>query len=175
MRKHFTPALVLSALCFFFLAYLLTSSAQMPERVATRFGMGGEPVGWMSRTGYVRFLALFGVGFSLLLPGMFFVIRFIPAQFINIPHRNYWLAPERRAETYSYLLRHSFWLACLSIGFVIGLHYLTMEANRQSPVQLPMHLMWLVTGGFLAGTAIWIIPLVRRFRRPKQGDERPLG
>ncbi len=44
---------------------------------------------------------------------------FTPAGFVNIPHRQYWLAP----ETAAYLVRYSLWLACLSVLLCIGIEY----------------------------------------------------
>jgi hypothetical protein len=43
------PSVALLALCFGFLWYLASSSAELPDRVANHFDFGGEPNGWMSR------------------------------------------------------------------------------------------------------------------------------
>src|SRR2546423_1804970 len=87
----------------------------MPDRVATHFSGAGLPNGWMSR----RQLALFDVGLLgfllLLLIGLGLLGRFLPPTLINVPHRDYWFAPERRRESADRLFRHVLWLCCLLV------------------------------------------------------------
>src|SRR2546427_7634657 len=49
---------------------------------------------------------------TLFRSGLGYVVRFLPVNSINIPNRNYWLAPERRVVTFDFLFRHLLWLAC---------------------------------------------------------------
>ena len=45
---------------------------------------------------------LFTIGLAILMPGLVvglsYAIRFMPNALINLPRREYWLAPERRQE-----------------------------------------------------------------------------
>src|SRR3954468_21478203 len=109
MKSRPTPALILGLLYLCFLGYLISSAPQLPDRVATHFGAGGEPDGWMSRSSHLLFMGVFGLAFPLFVVGLFFILRFLPDSGLNIPHRDYWLAPERRSETFAYLFRHSLW------------------------------------------------------------------
>src|SRR4051812_3401648 len=124
MRTTRTPAILLAFLYVCFLTYLISSAPQLPDKVATHFGAGGRPDGWMSRTAHLLFMAAFGLAFPFFLVGLFYILRFMPDSSFNLPRRDYWLAPERRAETFAYLLRHSLWFACLAVCLVIGLHFL---------------------------------------------------
>ncbi len=108
------------------------SGSQLPERIATHFNGRGEPNGWMSRSANQRFMLVFGLAFPLCVVLLCWLARFLPIGLVNIPHRDYWLAPERRKETSDYLICHSLWLACLAAGFVIGIQYAIVQANRQS-------------------------------------------
>src|SRR5262245_40603264 len=71
----------------------------MPEVVATHYDGAGNPNGWMSRTGMVGFhLGMLGVT-ALAFVGLPVALRRMSSTLINIPNREYWLAPERRAAT----------------------------------------------------------------------------
>lgn len=84
------PVVALLASCLGFLWYLASSSAELPDRVATHFGFGGEPNGWMSRQGTVTFMAGMGIGLPLFLLGVASLVRVLSASLINIPRREYW-------------------------------------------------------------------------------------
>jgi hypothetical protein len=139
---------------------LFESVPMLPERVATHFDGAGAANGWMTRSTHLVCMSVFGLVFPLFLIG----VRFLPAGLVNIPHREYWLADERRGETASYLVRHAVWFACLALGFVIGLHWLIVLSNQRQPPQLPIAWVLGVVGPFLVGVAAWVICLYRRFR-----------
>lgn len=120
----------------------------------------------MSRSGYTTFIVLFGLGLPAFTIAVGYLTRFLPASMVNVPHRDYWLAPQRRPETSAFLLNHCLWLACLELGFVAGMHHLTIQANRGTPVQMPASALLTVLAIFLAGLVTWIVLLVARFRKP---------
>jgi len=161
-----TSAILFALLCLGFLMYVNQTSSVLPERIATHFGIGGQPNGWMSRSGYVAFISSFGVGLPLFLVVVFVLCRFLPVWTVNIPHREYWLSPERRSQTYDYLLAHGFWLACSLVGFVGGMHYLTIQANHNVPVHLPGNLLFAMLAIFLSVVGSFVFGLVRHFRIP---------
>jgi ABC-type spermidine/putrescine transport system permease subunit I len=165
MKSLLLPAIILALLCACFLAFWDWSGPQLPERVATHFNVHGESNGWMSRAADQEFMLVFGLTLPLFIVVLNYATRFLPPFLVNIPHRNYWLAPERRRETSDYLLRGSLWFACLAVLFVIGLHYATVQANKQNPPHLSMSLMWAVVAPFIAGTIIYLLALVLHFRR----------
>ena len=137
----------------------------MPERVATHFNGSGEPNGWMSRSANQMFMLAFGLAFPLFVVLLCYLTRFLPSGLVNIPRRDYWLAPERRNETSDYLVRHSLWFACLAVCFVIGIQYSIVQANRLTPPHLSTPILLSVAGSFLAGTAVWVVVLFHHFRR----------
>ncbi len=165
MKTLHTPAIVLAALCLSFLVYLAWSAPLLPERVATHFGSGGQPNGWMSRSMHLLFMGALGVGLPLVSAVLALVVRLVPARFINVPHREYWLSPERQSQTCTYISRQLLWLACLEVVFFAGMQFLIVEANRTAPVQLPMERFLPMVGGFLVAVAVWIIVLIRHFAK----------
>lgn len=170
MKTSRTPTLLLGLLYACFLCYLAFSAAQLPDRVAAHFDLAGRADGWMSRSAWLLSMLLFGFVFPLFVPALFFVLRFMPAGGFNIPHRDYWLAADRRAETFAFLFRHSLWFACAAIGFVCGIQFLTIEANRHSPAQLSTPMMCALAGCFVAGIVVWIIRMFLYFRQRPPND-----
>jgi hypothetical protein len=165
VKSPAVPLCILLLLYAAFFAYVEISADRLPERVASHFGGGGQADGWMTRTGYLEFIALFGLAFPLSQVGIFFITRFFPPQAFNLPNREYWLAPARLRETHAWLLRHSLWLACLMVGFVTALHFTTIVANREQPAHLPMPMFSTLMGCILAGVAAWVAVMVWHFRR----------
>ena len=119
----------------------------------------------MSRSANQVFMLVFGLTFPLLVVLLCFATRFLPANAVNIPHRDYWLAPERRQQTSAYLVHHSFWFACLAVGFVSGIQYSIVQANQQIPPHLSTSILVALVGCFIVGTAIWVMALFRQFRQ----------
>lgn len=166
MKASWIPAMIFAAVCAGFLIYLSLTASQLPGQVASHFNGAGRADGWMTRASYVRFIAVFAIGLPLFVVGVFFLLRFVPNGLINMPRRDYWLAPERRSETFACLFRHSFWLASMTVGLNAGLHTLILEANRQGPAapRLSTVPALALLACFLAGVAVWSICLIRRFR-----------
>jgi ABC-type Fe3+ transport system permease subunit len=165
MKIFRSPALVLGLLYLCFFGCLAASSSQLPERVAFHFDGTGRPDSWISRAGYLREAVWFSLIFPLFVPVLVCVLRVLPNQSLNFPNRDYWLAPGRRAVTMSYLLRHSLWFSSMALCFVIGLHFLTIHANRLAPARLSTPLVLALGGCFVAGTAVWVVGMLRYFRR----------
>jgi hypothetical protein len=160
------------AICYvLFFAYVASSYGELPAKVASHFDINGQPNGWMSRASCVGFT----LGLGLLLPafivGMMSGAGRIPVSFINLPHRDYWLEPERRQAALASLRIYALWFSCLNVLFVTGLHWLIVQANLsgQNPQAQGPHLnglgIALLAGGFLAGTGIWLVLLLRHFSK----------
>ncbi len=145
-------------------AFVAATTGQLPERVASHFGAGNLPNGWMPREAYLPFM----LGFAVVLPavvvaGIALTPRLGPRR-LNLPHRDYWLAPERRAATFAALAAHACWLGCLIALFIAGIHYSILVANASVPPRLPDALFWTLLIAFCAGVVLWIGALYLRFR-----------
>src|SRR5438105_4325656 len=117
--RRLAPPFAALVICWLALMRIvLDSASRLPQRVATHFGMNGIPNGWMTRNGYVQFTVASSIGVSIFILLVFALIRFFPPRYVNIPHREYWLAPGRRAGTQEFLLVRGAWLACLLAVFM---------------------------------------------------------
>jgi uncharacterized membrane protein len=152
-------------LCAAFVGYVLVSSRQLPERVATHFNIRGEADDWMHRSTHVAFMLAVGLGLPAILVGLCSLSSLLPAKLVNIPRREYWLAPERRRDTARWLMRHSIWMGCLAAVFMGGIQFLVVEANRKAPARISTAEILTWAGLFLLGTVVWSLVLLRHFKR----------
>lgn len=164
MKRH-GATIALGLLIAAFVCLLVVSATSLPARVASHFDGGGRPNGWMSRSSYLIFVGAFGLGLPAILVLGFRALRYLPADLINLPRRDYWLAPERRAATVAALFQRSLWLACLLIAMMLAVHLLVVHANNQVPVRLSTPMILGLMALFLAGIAAWILSLYRHFNR----------
>ncbi len=144
---------------------LLYASQKLPDPVASHFNGQGVPDGWMSRSAHLWAMTGIGFGLSLFMLATFYSIRFFPNAAFNLPHRDYWLAPERRTETCDALFHAGLWFTSLLAAFMAAINLLIVAANNARPVQLSSSI-WLLGGAFLASTLWWTYTLYRRFRSP---------
>ena len=144
---------------------LFASAKELPPKVASHFNAAGVPDGWMSRDSYLWTMGAVAFGLTAFLLVIFYTLRYFPDGAINLPDRDYWLAPERRDETYAYLFRASLWLCAFQATLLLGVHQLVVAAHAAQPVQLSSR-VWLLLGAFLLAIILWSIALICRFRRP---------
>ncbi len=164
-RASALPLLVLAALCVGFVADVLLTANQLPARLATHFGADGLPNGWMTRSGHVRFTLGFGLGLPVFILALAAVITRLGGKGLNIPHRDYWLAPERRAQTLAAMQRMLVWFSCLLVGFFTLIHHSILLANAQTPVRLSSDNLWMVLAPFVTAIGTWAVMFIRPFMR----------
>lgn len=147
------------------LAYVVP---ELSERIATHFCAGGNPNGWMTRTGFVFFeVALVGFMVAVMI-GAALLARVLPGRFINIPNRDYWLAPERRHEAASRLLGHMLWLACWAVALFVAVNHLVFAANRvEGCPRLSEKAFIVLLAAALVGLVVWIARMFVLFRRTR--------
>ncbi len=159
----------LSTIVFVFLliavaAFVVVTTEQLPLRVASHFGAGDLPNGWMTREGYLVFMLVFATLLPVFVVALVgWLPRLAPAS-IGIPHREHWLAPGRRATTMAALAAHACWLGALLALFVASVHFTILEANAAVPPRLPADHFWMLLVAFLAALVLWIAALFLRFR-----------
>jgi serine/threonine-protein kinase len=140
---------------------------RLPETVASHFDISGEPNGWTSKG---AFLGL-SVGIALLLAGCFgllpMILRKLPAAFINVPNRNYWLAPERRPETVERLRAEMLWLGVVAQLLVLVIVELVARANLTARPHLPSPPWWLLAAAGSV-TLFWLARVFWMFRVPAE-------
>ncbi|MFN7971439.1 MAG: DUF1648 domain-containing protein [Acidobacteriota bacterium] len=140
---------------------------KLPPRIASHFDGAGRANGWQPREAFATMHLSITLGASLVMLLVAFLIRAMPASLMNVPHREYWLAPEREAETKSYLTAWMLWFSVLLLAFLLLVMQLVIDANLAGAVPtLDNAWMWGSLGVFLAFVIAWTVSLFRRFGAP---------
>ncbi len=145
--------------------FVWSSSAALPPVVASHFGASGAADGFMARADYLLTMLLTLVGVALLVAFLPFVLPYLGDSGINLPNREYWLAPVRRAQTFAFLRLHGLSFASALVTFLAYVHWLVVQANERQPAQLSTPAIITALAVFLAVLAIWLIVLFARFRQ----------
>ena len=146
-----------------FVALVLWTAPELPDRVASHFGIDGTPDGWMTRRGYLTFILIFGMALPLLITGIFSLVTVLPDSLVNLPHKDYWLAPEQRDNTRRYVIRSGLWLSCMLLVLFAVTHLQTIRANHSDPVRMTGSEVGIVLTLLLTGVGLWAFFFIRRF------------
>jgi hypothetical protein len=137
----------------------------LPDRMASHFGASGIPNGWMTKS---QFLIVYAV---VVIPAAaleFWIPRRIAKNRarLNLPNKEYWLGPERHAETFGYLNAFFAWYGCAFLLLEVLAMGLAMRANFNDPVQLPTGPIVSALAAFLLFNVVAVITMCRRFSTP---------
>lgn len=156
---------VLWCLPFVALAHIAWYYPQLPDRMASHFGPSGEADGWMSKLGFAIAYLSFTAVYTVLFGSMRLLLRKTPTELINLPNREYWLAPERREATILAMSRQ-LTLFGIAIGaFFIAVMQTIFLTNLGGSAQLSsLFFVYLVV--FLIYTGIWSLQMLKQFRVP---------
>jgi len=152
------------AVLLFVAWFIVATTGQLGDTVATHFAGGFLANGWMQRGEYVAFSLTFSTVLPLIITG---IVGWLPRLFpgsVNLPHRDYWLAPVRSAATFESIAVRALLLGALLSVFMAGVHGLILQANAVTPPQLPAKLFWTMVIAFLTAFAFWIWAFWSRFR-----------
>lgn len=166
------PVLLFLALLAFSAAHMFFYYPLLPDTVASHFDGSGEPDGWSSKrlffgiyAGTVALMAVIFGGIGVGLPRL-------PVGRISMPNRNYWLAPERRQETYAALSSRCLWFGVANLVLLILVFHLVFRFNLGDGRAMGTS-FWVLFSAFMAFTVGWVVELLVRFRKPAEGPEPP--
>jgi len=146
-------------------AFIVATAGALPERVATHFGRGGAADGWMTREAYTWTMALMQAGLPLLLLGALGNIPRRAERFVNLPHKDYWFAPERRAATAATLRGYGAAIGIATALLLAGAHAAVVDANAKSPPRLDEPVAIVALAVFATAMIVISVVMLRRFRR----------
>jgi uncharacterized membrane protein len=166
MRPRVLADAVTVAIFVLVVGRVATIWRELPPRFASHFDATGRPDAWSSRIGFITlFGAIFGalaLFFTFALPAL---LRRLPPQVINMPNRDYWLAPERREAS---IARLSDWLAWFGAGITaFGAAILELSLRANLAAGRMSSAVWIVLGAFLIFVVGWLVGLYRAFRTGK--------
>lgn len=140
-----------------------------PEQMAAHFNIVGQPDRFVTRTAFFAFqLEMEVISIALAIASPILIIL-LPAEFINLPNREYWLAPDRRAATV--LKMRSFLevlFSAILLVMLIGFE-LAVSANLQTPIVFNAGLMGLAIAGMVLFSLLSLVWLMWSFRIDSSG------
>lgn len=148
MKTKSAAGSLFSILVLLNIAIAIYYYSSLPELVAIHFTLSGEPDGWNAKAIYLGFQ----IGLSLFILLFFFglvkMLNMLPDSALNIPHQDYWLAPERRDQTISQfqILLYNIGSATMLLFFI--LHFQINRANLDDVFRSDI-LFWPVMVGWL--------------------------
>ena len=89
----------------------------------------------------------------------------MPVSLINMPHRDYWLAPPRREASLQRLGAWMAWLAVVVTALLVGVNELVLRANlTRAPLNTGSSFRWCSRASY--SCVGWTLALYRAFRVP---------
>ena len=141
---------------------VLVSSVHLPSVVASNFGRGGYATSYGDPATYRMLLAgLAGIVPILVYLGTCWLPRW--TGFRTLPHRAFWLSPERRALTWAWIEKFSLVTSSLVGGFVFFLHASILHANTLNPPRMTASTSGFLLGAWLVFIAVSVLLFHRRF------------
>jgi uncharacterized membrane protein len=165
MKANWTPLLIVAALAAAAITYIFLTSASLPDHPATHFNVRGEPNAAMSRDSYRAFMAFLVVVIPLLIAGIPALLARRWPMLLNIPNREFWMAPERIDATLVSIRTRTAILAAATIALQCFVHVLLMNANAAEQPRLDQQMLLIAIGTFAVFMIGWIVSLYRRFKR----------
>jgi len=137
-----------------------------PDVMASHFNVQGDPDNFVPKLQFFSFqvqtvLVVFVV--SLVVQVLTMIIS---AQWINVPHREYWLSPERRQDTLDRIGAFGAALFAIILLVIQAAFELSVSANLQTPVVFAAQLIVPMIVGFLVLSFMLLFWFIRSFRLP---------
>ena len=140
--------------------------SKLPDPVPSHFDAAGHVNGEMSLFDLYLLMIILHVVMLVLFPVLGAFLKLIPNSFINVPNKDYWLAPERRDST---LLFNSTYLVAIgwqTSWLLIFIFHLTCMVAVNNRATIMPDFNFAITG-YLIVVFGGVIYLYYKFRRPK--------
>lgn len=162
-----TPArIVFATLIGIIVVQALVYYPQLPTQLASHFDAGGRPNGWSSTSSYFAVQGFVVLMLALCFGALPRWIERAPANLVNLPNKDYWLAPERRTATLARIASALTWFGCVALILIIAVTSLVIDFNLGRDRVLPAASIWALLGGIGVCAAVLILRLLYLGRRP---------
>jgi uncharacterized membrane protein len=164
-RKVRVPQAVFVLLVFLGFLQARNFAAAMPGVMATHFGASGSANGWQTKNQFFV-VEIVMLGVCLLIGfGIPFIISKAPPSLINLPNKEFWLAPVRRDHTLAVFRIQMAWFACALLTFLVVVNQLVFNANQSVPRHLNGAQFTIAMVTFLGFVALWSLRLIGYFSK----------
>ncbi len=136
----------------------------LPDTIAVHFGFSGKA----DRTSGREVFIYINLIVFVFIFGLFFLIDWLtpklPESSFNLPHKKYWLAPERREQSLKMNSAVLFWIGGLTNLFLLLMVYSIYEANMPQTPELSSG-FWLFMILYLAAITYVTIKFYKYFNK----------
>jgi uncharacterized membrane protein len=163
MNSRRLPALVYFLLLLLGLLQWVNAYPQLPEVMASHFAADGTPNGWQPKQTFFLFTAIIIAITSF--PTFFLTHRISkrPPEKLNLPHKEYWLSPEHREETWRFIGTFMAWFGCALLFVLLYAISQAINFNLPSIHRFDTQGTWYVLAGFILSVTLGLIYFVRHF------------
>ncbi len=139
----------------------------LPDRMAVHFNAAGAADGWGPKNYFFMTMEAVYAVLLLLFGALPLLLRRLPESLMNLPNKDYWLAPERKAQTMDRLMGQLLFVGAMALLLMDCVLYLSLKANFSARPFLRPELLWGIITVFFIASIAWTIFLLRSFRLPK--------
>lgn len=138
-----------------------------PSQMAAHFNISGEPDRFVSKPEFFWFqIQTLFIVVLISLP-LLILTLLIPPNLINMPNREYWLAPERKDETLGRISDFGSALFGVILLTILTAFDISVYANLQTPVHFNAGLMGVVMVIAFGIIILMLVRLIMSFRLPE--------
>jgi hypothetical protein len=140
---------------------------RLPDIAAVHFDARGAANGFTTRDACRRFMLLSTVGVPALIAAVTAALpRLLPPGMLNVPHREYWMAPARARDSVDFLSSRGIWFSCMLLTFLACVDWMVVKANEARPALFPSAEFLPVLALFFCATGLWLRGMFKRFPSP---------
>ena len=138
-----------------------------PQQMAAHFNAQGDPDRFVTKSEFFWFqIQTLFIVVLVSLP-LQVLLLVVPPNLINMPNREYWLAPERKEETLGRLSDFGSLMFGVILLAILAAFEISVYANLQTPVHFNAGLMGAVMFAAMGLIVLMLIRLVLSFRLPQ--------
>ncbi len=137
--------------------------SQLPDIVASHFNRAGAANGWSAKKVFFE-IYWGGLGLiTLIALGVPRLVAWAPAALINLPNKDYWLAPERREEAIAYIGQQLMWFATATLALLIITIEWAIRANLAPEHRISSAAMWVLLAAYGLFVIQWLVRFLGKF------------
>ena len=162
-----TPLAIFFLLVVGLVGMAIWQHGQLPDRMAVHFDGSGTPDRWSGKwemTGAMLGVALL---YSLLFGLSSMMLPKLPRRLWNLPRKDYWLAPERVAETLTSFGRDFLWMGTVMLLLMGYVQWDVFQANTVRPDRNLTMSLWSVLGVVALFVGMAVRMAVKYYRVPQ--------
>ncbi len=167
MNSRFAPYIISLIAFAGFIIRAIYWLPLMPDKIAIHYGFNGTADNWGNK---MEFIILMG-GLMLFLGMLFFglsaLMTRLPDTMINLPNKEYWLAPERRETSLNTVAQLMKDIGSRTLLFFAVIFEITCRSNASLSLQIDTQLFFIVFGMYLFAVIVSIVYFVKQFSKPE--------